>query len=568
MANSKWQIAPSRWFFYFIFFLFAISNWLFASSALAAFEWEVPLPPAPGGATLDETSLDSLFTYIYNFGLGLGGFFAFIRLIIAGIKWGSEGAGIPQKSAALDDIKNTIFGLLLLLFSWVILNTINPQILNLNLQISKAETNQTESSQGLAGVFDSLTRSAQRKSLDEVLQNVSKQYLIQVQPDKIRQLSLGNYQLEPVKFCPPTSSSDSVCAMDCTQANDPCDFYRDKCAGKTPEGWDPGCPLPADPDCSAGGVGSVCELVGDWKPDFKNKNCGYDESGLPPPRRGSGGFGAPDDYRTYLVEAANFFGIPPKVLFAIQVAESEGLLFDSYEGITPEYIAAAASPGGYIGLANPQNPELANNENWCLPNSSGAVGPMQQPIKSCAISGAAKTRCIWDTYCKFRNAANQIRNSRGYKPNPSNIRDAYAIAAKRLKFLMDDGKGGEFDGWLNDFLGYGYGFSACPKRGEMLKWDPPTINPIVFYVMGHWYYGDCVSPYTGIARLRNGEELTINTNSYLPWAAQNAEKIRKVRDVFVAYAQSAGLLPDNFEIVEEVTTPTYCDFIWWYYDTH
>ncbi|MEW5805523.1 MAG: pilin [Patescibacteria group bacterium] len=179
MANSKWQIAPSRWFFYFIFFLFAISNWLFASSALAAFEWEVPLPPAPGGATLDETSLDSLFTYIYNFGLGLGGFFAFIRLIIAGIKWGSEGAGIPQKSAALDDIKNTIFGLLLLLFSWVILNTINPQILNLNLQISKAETNQTESSQGLAGVFDSLTRSAQRKSLDEVLQNVSKQYLVQ-----------------------------------------------------------------------------------------------------------------------------------------------------------------------------------------------------------------------------------------------------------------------------------------------------------------------------------------------------------------------------------------------------
>ncbi len=178
----------------FVFFLLlVVSSLLFVVSyqlTHAAFEWEVPLPPAPGGARLNPDSIDSLFTYVYNFALGLGGLFAFFRLVYAGILWGSEGSGISAKADAMDVIKNTIFGLLLLLFSWVILNTVNPQILNLNLSVSKTET--TQQKQTLAGVFDSLSGSSQRQSLDEVIRHISQTYLVQTKPDVIIQANDPN----------------------------------------------------------------------------------------------------------------------------------------------------------------------------------------------------------------------------------------------------------------------------------------------------------------------------------------------------------------------------------------
>jgi len=165
------------------FFVLLLSTFYFLIPvSFAAYEWEVPLPPAPGGATLSTDSIDSLFTYVYNFALGLGGLLAFFRLVYAGILWGSEGSGIAQKANAMDVIKNSIFGLLLLLFSWVILNTINPQILNLNLSVSKTDTTRTKT---FAGVFDSLVSSNQRQSLDEVLKHISRTYLIQTKPDLI-----------------------------------------------------------------------------------------------------------------------------------------------------------------------------------------------------------------------------------------------------------------------------------------------------------------------------------------------------------------------------------------------
>ena len=173
----------------FLFSVFLLSTFyllLATLPAYAVFEWEVPLPPAPGGATLNPDSIDSLFTYIYNFALGLGGLFAFFRLVYAGILWGSEGSGISAKADARTTIINTIFGLLLLLFSWVILNTVNPQILNLNLSTSKTET--TQQKQTLAGVFDSLTGSSQRQSLDEIIRHISRTYLMKTKPDIIIQV--------------------------------------------------------------------------------------------------------------------------------------------------------------------------------------------------------------------------------------------------------------------------------------------------------------------------------------------------------------------------------------------
>ena len=101
--------------------------------SFAAYQWEVNPPAAPDG-TLPGETLDSFVQYVYYWLLGAGGFFAFIRLLLAGIIWAGAGGNITRTSQALDIIKNVIFGLALLLFSWLILNTVNPQIVNPDIQ--------------------------------------------------------------------------------------------------------------------------------------------------------------------------------------------------------------------------------------------------------------------------------------------------------------------------------------------------------------------------------------------------------------------------------------------------
>ncbi|HCI05385.1 TPA: hypothetical protein DEX28_01430 [Patescibacteria group bacterium] len=521
----------------------------------------MPLPPAPGGATLSTDSIDSLFTYVYNFALGLGGLLAFFRLVYAGILWGSEGSGIAQKANAMDVIKNSIFGLLLLLFSWVILNTINPQILNLNLSVSKTDTTRTKT---FAGVFDSLVSSNQRQSLDEVLKHISRTYLIQTKPDKIINLTGPDYEIEQKPICLQIGSGiQPVCAMNCTTANEPCDFYAAKCAGELEL---PSNCIPADPECkSADGTRvDVCTLVGDWQPGFPDYQCSnYARPSIDPSLPGN------EAYKPYLKQAAAYFGVDPKILAAIMVIESEELV---PKLLPASEVQQAASPGGYIkGVTQGINSSRGGKiEDWCKPNSAGAVGHMQITIKSCNQTGVAQERCNWDEYCKFRFAANQVRNDNGYKPNPSNVLDGFAIVAKKARFLMDGGHG--FPGMLNDILGYKFAFSRCPGKVEMLKWEPPKgiFNPIVFYVIGHFYYGNSIeeAPTGGalLPRLLDSAQLEIDVSGLGKWMSDNEEKILTVRAVFADRLQKSGL--GDFEYTTKITAPTYGDFLWWYYDTH
>jgi hypothetical protein len=67
--------------------------------------------------------------------VGLAGLFAFIRLVQAGIMWGGSGGNITSVMEARKIIMNVMFGLALILFSWAILNTINPDILNPDIRL-------------------------------------------------------------------------------------------------------------------------------------------------------------------------------------------------------------------------------------------------------------------------------------------------------------------------------------------------------------------------------------------------------------------------------------------------
>jgi len=99
-------------------------------AAASTYLWDVPLPPTPSGYLPSNLSFNSLVTYLYYWGLGIGGLLAFIRLTIAGIQWGASAGNVGSVKNAQDTIVSTVFGIILLLGAWLLLNTINPQIVN------------------------------------------------------------------------------------------------------------------------------------------------------------------------------------------------------------------------------------------------------------------------------------------------------------------------------------------------------------------------------------------------------------------------------------------------------
>ncbi|MDP2365646.1 MAG: pilin, partial [Ignavibacteria bacterium] len=92
-------------------------------------------PPSPVIRTsLDKDStLPTLIKYIYEWGIALGGLAAFIALIIAGLQYLTSMGDPGQMKEAFGRIRSAFFGIILLLSSLLILNTINPDLASLRL---------------------------------------------------------------------------------------------------------------------------------------------------------------------------------------------------------------------------------------------------------------------------------------------------------------------------------------------------------------------------------------------------------------------------------------------------
>jgi len=86
-------------------------------------------PATPGGfyLTVDSTITD-LARYLYEWGIALGGLVAFIALLIAGFAYMTSVGDPGKMKEAMDRIKSAFLGLTLLLGSWLILHTINPDL--------------------------------------------------------------------------------------------------------------------------------------------------------------------------------------------------------------------------------------------------------------------------------------------------------------------------------------------------------------------------------------------------------------------------------------------------------
>lgn len=99
-------------------------------SALAQKELEVPYPTIPY-ATPPRTiniPLSSFLRYIYNFGILTAGVLSFFLLAWGGILYLFSQGRPALLNEARKQITNALFGLLIILSSYLILNTINPQL--------------------------------------------------------------------------------------------------------------------------------------------------------------------------------------------------------------------------------------------------------------------------------------------------------------------------------------------------------------------------------------------------------------------------------------------------------
>ena len=97
--------------------------------SLASGGFETNWPNSPLGTELNSgAQIHELIAYIYEWGISLGGIAVFAILIIAGLEYIGSAGDSGKMSSALNRIKGAILGLILLLTSWLVLDTINPQL--------------------------------------------------------------------------------------------------------------------------------------------------------------------------------------------------------------------------------------------------------------------------------------------------------------------------------------------------------------------------------------------------------------------------------------------------------
>jgi hypothetical protein len=105
----------------------------FAFFALA-YALETSWPESPMHTKVEKTTnLGQFIKYLYEWGIALGGVATFIAFVIAGFQYITS-IGNPQTMKdAIDRIKSAMFGLVLLLSAYVLLNTINPELTSFHL---------------------------------------------------------------------------------------------------------------------------------------------------------------------------------------------------------------------------------------------------------------------------------------------------------------------------------------------------------------------------------------------------------------------------------------------------
>jgi hypothetical protein len=103
---------------------------LFAGTAYAQYKLETGLPVIPGQPSPSE-GLPQYINYLFIFGLGLITILALAQMMVGGILYVFAAGNVAKVETAKDHIYQALIGLGLLLASYLLLNTINPDLVNL-----------------------------------------------------------------------------------------------------------------------------------------------------------------------------------------------------------------------------------------------------------------------------------------------------------------------------------------------------------------------------------------------------------------------------------------------------
>ena len=118
--------------FLLFFLILIVSLFVLDISQSLATEVDWPSLPLPGGgqATIDDdTELNELVRYIFNFTIMIAGLLAFFMLVFGGFRYLTSAGNPAAQKDAKDILTSAILGLLLLLGSYLLLQVINPDIL-------------------------------------------------------------------------------------------------------------------------------------------------------------------------------------------------------------------------------------------------------------------------------------------------------------------------------------------------------------------------------------------------------------------------------------------------------
>jgi hypothetical protein len=138
-----------------------------------------PLPCVGGDCSTQatQTTLKDYIPGLFNLAIGLSAAFAVLMIVIGGFQYMSTDA-IQGKANGKQRIKNAIYGLVLVIGAWLILYTINPALLTLNLNIETATTTAPAGTAGtltsgnlLPGYALDATQVAQNQTLKDALWN-------------------------------------------------------------------------------------------------------------------------------------------------------------------------------------------------------------------------------------------------------------------------------------------------------------------------------------------------------------------------------------------------------------
>lgn len=133
-------------------FIFVLALYL-ASDALVAFAAEAgkvdvsavsytplaPLPLGKGGESLGTYTLASYLSGMLRLIIALGGAISILMAIVGGVQYVASGIAPSAKNEAKGRITNAFIGLAIILSSYLLLNTINPDLVNLKFSLEKVE---------------------------------------------------------------------------------------------------------------------------------------------------------------------------------------------------------------------------------------------------------------------------------------------------------------------------------------------------------------------------------------------------------------------------------------------